>query len=68
MLKNMASYDRIGRIVFSMIVLALFVMGKISGVWALILGALGLIFVVTSAIGFCPLYRIFGISTCKVKE
>jgi len=26
----------------------------------------GAVMLVTAAVGFCPLYRIFGMSTCKV--
>jgi hypothetical protein len=32
------------------------------------LGALGLIFIGTALIGWCPLYMPFGISTCAVKN
>jgi len=31
-------------------------------------GAIGIIPIITSLIGWCPMYNIFGISTCKVKE
>ncbi|WP_315969373.1 DUF2892 domain-containing protein [Psychroserpens burtonensis] len=30
--------------------------------------ALSVIFVLTSLVSFCPLYRVFGISSCKVKK
>ena len=36
---------------------------KTSGVWAVILGILAVIFVVTSLIGFCPLYAPLKLST-----
>lgn len=44
MIKNIATFDRIGRVAFGIIVLAMFLLGKISGVLAISLGALSLIF------------------------
>ena len=38
-------------------------MGTI-GVW----GWLGAVFVLTAAIGFCPLYTVLGFSSCPVKR
>lgn len=43
----------------------LYFSGVISGTWAIILGILAVIFLVTSLIGSCPLYKLFGISTSK---
>lgn len=28
----------------------------------------GLVLVITAAVGFCPLYRLLGINTCKVRH
>jgi Protein of unknown function (DUF2892) len=67
MTKNIAAFDRIGRIAFGLIVLSLYLLGKINGVLAISLGALSVIFLITSLLGFCPIYRIFGISSCKIK-
>jgi hypothetical protein len=37
--------------------------GSVGGIVLLVVAA---IMLVTAAVGFCPLYRVFGISTCKV--
>lgn len=37
--------------------------GSLPGIVLLVLAG---ILLVTAAIGFCPLYRMFGISTCRV--
>lgn len=37
-----------------------------TGFWQLIPGALAVLMFVTAAVGFCPLYAMFGINTCKV--
>ncbi len=39
--------------------------GSIAGIILLVVAA---VMLVTAAVGFCPLYRVFGISTCKVPQ
>jgi hypothetical protein len=65
--KNMGTIDRIIRLVIAAAVLVLFLTGQISGVAAIILGILAVIFVLTSLVSFCPLYFPFGISTDRKK-
>jgi hypothetical protein len=62
MVRNVGSVDRVVRLVLgAAVVLA----GLYFQTW---LGALGLIFIGTALIGWCPLYVPFGISTCPVKN
>ncbi len=63
----MGGTDRIVRFVIALIVLALYYFEVIGGTLAYVLLALSVIFVLTSFVSFCPLYSIFGLSTCKVK-
>lgn len=65
MKQNMGTVDRIVRVVLALVIVALYLTGNLSGLAAIILGVLALIFLVTSAIGFCPLYVPFKISTRK---
>jgi Inner membrane protein YgaP-like, transmembrane domain len=65
MIKNMGTVDRLVRTVLALIVVALYFTGRISGVVAIILGILALIFLLTSFIAFCPLYAPFKLSTRK---
>jgi len=65
---NMSSTDRIIRIVFAVIVAGLYFTDVIKGTFAYVLIALAAILLLTSIINFCPLYRLFGISTCKIKN
>ena len=60
---NMGSLDRILRIVAAIVIAVLYLTGQISGLAALILGVLAVVFLLTSAVGTCPLYLPFGIST-----
>jgi len=62
---NMGLVDRIVRVVLALIVGVLFLTGQISGVAAIILGILAVVFLLTSIVSFCPLYLPFGISTKK---
>ena len=68
MKKNMGGADRTIRIILALGVGALYYFNVISGTLAYILLALAVIFVLTSLINFCPLYTLFGINTCKVKN
>ncbi len=63
MKKNMGSIDRTIRILLAAVVGVLYFTGQMSGLAAIILGALAIIFVLTSTVGFCPLYAPFGWST-----
>ena len=63
--KNMANWDRIGRIAIALLVAVLYFTGQISGLAATILGILAIIFVATGFMGFCPLYAPFHFSTKK---
>jgi Na+(H+)/acetate symporter ActP len=63
MKKNMGAIDRIIRILLAIVVVILYINGSITGVAAIILGILAIMFVITSMIGFCPLYAVFKIST-----
>lgn len=68
MKKNMGTTDKIIRIVLAIIFAILYFTGIVSGTLAIILLVLGIIFVLTSLISFCPLYAIFGIRTCPTSK
>ncbi|PKN71006.1 MAG: DUF2892 domain-containing protein [Deltaproteobacteria bacterium HGW-Deltaproteobacteria-12] len=67
MKKNMGTIDRVIRVLLAVVVGILYLNGSISGTAAIILGILAVIFILTSAIGFCPLYLPFNISTSGKK-
>ena len=62
---NMNGLDRIIRLVIAVAaVIAAFAVGA-SSVFGIILFVIAAIMLVTAAVGFCPLYRVFGLSTKK---
>ena len=63
LLRNESTADRVIRVVLGLAILSLTFIGP-QTMW----GLLGLILVVTGAVGSCPIYRMLGISTCPVKQ
>lgn len=62
---NEAGLDRLVRVVLGIVLLALYFLGTVSGVLAIVFLIAGAILVLTGAIGFCPLYALLGIRTKK---
>ncbi|WP_428635225.1 YgaP family membrane protein [Sedimenticola sp.] len=60
---NMGTVDRVIRLIVVVIIAALYFTNQISGLALIILGVIAVAFLVTSLIGWCPLYAPFGIST-----
>lgn len=64
--KNMGTIDRALRIVLGLALLAaFFAMPEMSARWVLLIGIVPL---VTGLVGSCPLYTVFGLSTCPVRK
>lgn len=60
---NEASWDRAIRLAIGVGLLSLTVVGP-QTLWGLV----GIVPLVTGAVGFCPLYKILGMSTCPVPK
>jgi len=61
MKKNEGNIDRIFRIVMGLGLLSLVFVGP-QTMWGLV----GIVPLLTGAIGFCPLYKVFGFDTCPL--
>ncbi len=61
----MGSTDRLLRIVAAIVIAALYFTGVLHGTLGIVLLVLAGVFVLTSFVGFCPLYLPFGIRTRK---
>lgn len=68
MKKNMGSMDKTIRILIAAVVAGLYYGNVISGTLGIVLLVLAGVFVLTSLVSFCPLYTLFGISTCPTKQ
>lgn len=63
MKKNMGTIDKSIRIIAAILIGVLYYTGTITGTLGLVLLILGVVFLLTSFISFCPLYLPFGLST-----
>lgn len=63
MKNNMGSIDRALRIIVGLILVGL-ALASVIGWW----GWLGVVPIVTGALGRCPAYSIMGVSTCGTKD
>lgn len=66
MKKNMGAADRIIRIIVAIVLAILFFTHTVTGTAGIVIIIIAAVFLATAFVGFCPLYTIFGIKTCKV--
>jgi hypothetical protein len=60
---NEGTIDRALRVIVGLVLVGLAASGTV-GAW----GWIGVLPLVTGAVGFCPAYAIFGMSTCSMKK
>lgn len=63
MLTNEGGIDRALRVIVGLVLLSLVFVGPQTP-W----GWIGIVPLLTGIVGFCPAYRIFGLSTCPMKK
>jgi hypothetical protein len=66
MVRNEGNVDRIVRALVGVALLAAWGLGWVGGTVAVVLAVVAAVLLLTAAVGFCPLYRVFGMSTCPV--
>ena len=62
---NESPVDRIIRVIVGVTLIALGLLGVVSGVWMWVAYILSAILLVTGIVGFCPLYSLFKFSTTR---
>lgn len=62
--KNESPLDRGIRVVIASVAVVLGVY-VLSGVWSAVAYIVAAVMVVTAIVGICPLYKVFGVNTCK---
>ena len=65
MKRNMSNADRIIRAIIAALFDYLYFGGILPGTLGLVLFVLGIVFVLTSIMSFCPIYAMFKLSTYK---
>lgn len=65
---NIHSIDRVIRILVAILFAVLYFTGIITGTIGLVLLILGVVFMLTAVINFCPIYWALGISTRKEQK
>lgn len=68
MKKNMGSIDRVIRVAVALVFALLYFTGTVTGTLGMVLLVLGVVFVLTSLVSYCPLYTLVGLNTCPRKE
>jgi hypothetical protein len=63
MTRNMGTIDRIVRALAALVIIGLYLTGQLTGLAAIVLGILAAVLILTSAVGWCPLYVPFHLST-----
>ncbi len=62
-LSNLATWDRVVRIILGTAMLFLGWSGLVDGVWAIALVVFAWVPLLTGLVGWCPIYALMGIST-----
>jgi hypothetical protein len=68
MKSNIGFVDKTLRVIIAFAFSALYFTQTVQGAFGILLLTIGGVLIFTSILGFCPLYKIIGISTCKVKR
>ena len=66
--QNVGIGDRDLRIVLAALFGLIALFAPFGGAWQIIPALLALVMLATSAAGFCPLYKVLGINTCRSKS
>lgn len=66
--QNVGTIDRVVRLIIAVVLAALLLGGKFTGVTAIVLWIVAIIALITGTIGFCSLYTLLGITTITKKK
>ncbi len=65
MKKNVGSIDKAIRFIIALVMILLFALDIVTGVWGYVALGIAAVMVITSLFSFCGLYALFGVNTCK---
>lgn len=64
----MGNADRLIRIIAAAVFIVIYFNNILPSPWSVVLLILGIVFALTSLVGFCPLYKLVGVNTCPRKK
>jgi len=64
----MGGADKLVRLVVALLMILAYFQGIVTGTLGIVLLVVAAIFILTSLVSFCPLYTLFGMSTCPKKD
>jgi len=62
---NEAGWDRVLRVVAGLLMLYLGIGGAVTGALAIVVDVIGVLLLLTGAVGYCPAYPLLGFKTRK---
>jgi hypothetical protein len=65
--KNVGMIDRVVRIIIGIVLIAVFALNMVAAPWSYLVALIGLIALVTGAVGTCALYSLLGMNTLGKK-
>lgn len=68
MIKNVGSVDKVIRYIIAIVAIYIAYKGLVASPWDYVLYAVAAIMVLTALLSWCPIFLIFGLNSCKVKE
>ncbi len=68
MKKNLGNADRIIRIILAAFLAFLYLGNMVTGTLGIVLAILGGVLLLTGLLGFCPLYKLVGLSSCPLQK
>ena len=68
MTANVGSTDKIVRLVLALVAFGFAFVTGIATALGIVLLVVGVVLAATAFAGFCPIYRVFGMSTCPVRR
>jgi hypothetical protein len=61
--KNVGMIDRVVRIILGIVLIGVFALNMVAAPWSYLVALIGLIVLVTGAVGTCALYSLIGFNT-----
>ena len=66
--KNVGSVDKVIRYIIAIVAIYVAYKGMVASPWDYVLYAVGAIMVITALFSRCPIFSVFGLNSCKVKQ